>query len=236
MSIIKNTEELNNLLEVVQKLPVKKDEQEKTVDITESGTMVVTPDEGMTLNKVVINTSVKAEENWNEFLNKWGADSYELLDTLIYTQDKIAGSGKFLGLKANKVFITQAKKIPQETFSSANFNLVWFGDLSLDSSSQGKLELKDAAFHNNQNLQHIVINFEGTPLEVLSLEQDNVFMATLIENGFGILYVPENMVSQWQEAIDNYEITNFNYYMEVKPISSLFEEGGPLYDTVLPSE
>lgn len=60
MSIIKNTEELNNLLDAVQKLPVKKVEQEKTIEITENGTTVVTPDEGMTLGEVTVNIEVES--------------------------------------------------------------------------------------------------------------------------------------------------------------------------------
>jgi hypothetical protein len=113
---------------------------------------------------------------------------------------------------------------------------VWFGSLNLNSSSQGKLELKGGSFYNNLGLQHIVVNFDGNPLEVLSLEQDNVFVSTPMEYNYGYIYVPANRVSQWQEAIDNYEITNLAFWAEVKPISSLFEEGGLLYDTVLPSE
>lgn len=78
MSIIKNTEELNNLLDAVQKLPVKKDEQEKVVDITENGTTVVTPDEGMTLGGVTVNVEVESSgTNANgiffiEFDSKYG--------------------------------------------------------------------------------------------------------------------------------------------------------------------
>lgn len=60
MGIVKNTEELNNLLEAVQKLPVKKDEQEKSIDITENGTTEITPDEGMTLSKVTVNVEVES--------------------------------------------------------------------------------------------------------------------------------------------------------------------------------
>lgn len=72
MSIIKNTEELNNLLDAVQKLPVKKDEQEKVVDITENGTTVVTPDEGMTLGGVTVNVEV---ESGGGDLPDWDDDS-----------------------------------------------------------------------------------------------------------------------------------------------------------------
>lgn len=72
MSLIKNTEELNNLLDAVQKLPVKKDEQEKVVDITENGTTEVTPDEGMVLNKVTVNTAIESGGGTEEFVGvKW---------------------------------------------------------------------------------------------------------------------------------------------------------------------
>jgi hypothetical protein len=73
MSIIKNTEELNNLLDAVQKLPVKKDEQEKVVDITENGTTVVTPDEGMTLGGVTVNVAIESgggEDIFTALINK----------------------------------------------------------------------------------------------------------------------------------------------------------------------
>ena len=70
MSIIKNTEELNNLLDAVQKLPVKKDEQEKIVDITENGTTVVTPDEGMTLSEVTVNVAVE-EKSLEQILEQY---------------------------------------------------------------------------------------------------------------------------------------------------------------------
>jgi hypothetical protein len=68
MSIIKNTEELNNLLDAVQKLPVKKDEQEKVVDITENGTTVVTPDEGMTLGEVTVNVAIESGGGEDDFI------------------------------------------------------------------------------------------------------------------------------------------------------------------------
>lgn len=77
MSIIKNTEELNNLLDAVQKLPVKKDEQEKTIDITENGTTVVTPDEGMALSKVTVNVAVEGGSEDGDY--EWQEDTSEVV-------------------------------------------------------------------------------------------------------------------------------------------------------------
>jgi hypothetical protein len=54
-------------------LEIEKEEQEKTVDITENGTTEVTPDEGMALNKVTIN--VEVESGGGESLPDWEDDS-----------------------------------------------------------------------------------------------------------------------------------------------------------------
>lgn len=89
MSIIKNTEELNNLLDTVQKLPVKKDEQSKTIDITENGTTVITPDEGMTLGGVTVNTAIESGGSGTEEIENLIDQSGVLESTDGTVEDKV---------------------------------------------------------------------------------------------------------------------------------------------------
>lgn len=60
MSINANNVALNENLETINGLPNSKDEQNKTIDITENGTTVVTPDEGMTLDEVTVNVDIES--------------------------------------------------------------------------------------------------------------------------------------------------------------------------------
>lgn len=60
MSINTNNVALNEILETINELPNSKEEQTKTVDITENGTTVVTPDEGKTLGEVTVNVEVES--------------------------------------------------------------------------------------------------------------------------------------------------------------------------------
>lgn len=199
----------------------------------EGGSSVRLPTAGKYCDRDIIVTANKNEDlNWNYFINKWGAGSYEL-DALFYTESTIENYGKFVNLHVNKVFLTQVKEIPQDCFFNSEIHLSWFG--GLNNPSQGKLQLDRSAFMGCMLLEHLVLNFDEDPLNVLKLEE-NSLQGTMLENNMGCLYVPENRVAQWQEAIDNFEITNLFFWTQVKPISSLFEEGGYLYDTVLPSE
>ena len=59
MSIKANNTALNEILETINGLPNNKEEQTKAIDITENGTTVVTPDEGMTLGEVTVNVEVE---------------------------------------------------------------------------------------------------------------------------------------------------------------------------------
>lgn len=70
MSINVNNAALNEILEVISELPISKEEQTKAIDITENGTTVVTPDEGMTLGEVTVNVAIESDE-----LPDWGDDS-----------------------------------------------------------------------------------------------------------------------------------------------------------------
>lgn len=50
----------NDFVNALDTIDTSKDEQEKIIDITENGTTVVTPDEGMTLSGVTVNVEVKS--------------------------------------------------------------------------------------------------------------------------------------------------------------------------------
>lgn len=199
----------------------------------QGGSSVRLPTAGKYCDRDIIVTANKNEDlDWNYFINKWGAGSYRL-DALFYTESTIENYGKFMNLHADKAFLTQTKEIPFECFYNSEIHLLWFG--GLDNPSQGKIQLGSAAFMSCTSLEHLVLNFDEDPLNVLKLEE-NTFQSTQLESNMGYLYVPENRVTQWQEAINNFEVTNLGFWAEVKPISSLFEEGGYLYDTILPSE
>ena len=211
---------------------IEKEEQEKVVDITENGTTEVTPDEGKALSKVTVNVAIEGSGNeidWNLVLNKWGSEDYEL-DDFFYTASKIEGGyGKFAGLQANNLFITNSLSVPSSCFENGSLNLVWFGSEKIQSPNSESFVCFNGAFFGCSNLESVVINSSLAPLEALVLQSDNIFSATPFELGAGYIYVPDDKVEQWQSAIDNFEITNWYYQVEVKPISSAFEEGGPLY-------
>ena len=68
MSINANNAALNEILETINGLPISKDEQEKTINITENGTTEVTPDDGMTLSKVTVNVEVENSGGEDDFI------------------------------------------------------------------------------------------------------------------------------------------------------------------------
>lgn len=73
MSINANNAALNEILETINELPGSKEEQVKAIDITENGTTVVTPDEGMTLGGVTVNVAI--ESGGGDELPDWDDDS-----------------------------------------------------------------------------------------------------------------------------------------------------------------
>lgn len=77
MSINANNAVLNEILEAVNELPISKDEQEKTIDITENGTTEVTPDEGMALSKVTVNVAVEGGSEDGGY--EWKEDTSEVV-------------------------------------------------------------------------------------------------------------------------------------------------------------
>ena len=54
--------------EVVESIDTSKEEQEKTISITENGTTEVTPDEGKVLSKVTVNTNVASSGGSDDFV------------------------------------------------------------------------------------------------------------------------------------------------------------------------
>lgn len=66
MSLVTNNEELNKILEAIEELPISKDEQEKSVTITENGLTEILPDEGKTLSTVAVNVDVHTEKEEQE--------------------------------------------------------------------------------------------------------------------------------------------------------------------------
>jgi hypothetical protein len=68
MSINANNDALNEILEVINDLPNSKEEQTKSIDITENGTTVVTPDEGMTLGEVTVNVAIESGGGEDDFI------------------------------------------------------------------------------------------------------------------------------------------------------------------------
>lgn len=63
MSINANNAALNEILEAINELPSSKEEQEKSINITENGETVITPDdENTTLSKVTVNVDVPTKE------------------------------------------------------------------------------------------------------------------------------------------------------------------------------
>lgn len=70
MSINVNNTALNEILEAINELPSSKEEQEKTVDITENGETVVVPeDENTTLSKVTVNVDVPTKEEQSKTID-----------------------------------------------------------------------------------------------------------------------------------------------------------------------
>ena len=123
MSIIKNTEELNNLLDAVQKLPVKKDEQEKVVNITENSTTVVTPDEGMTLSEVTVNVAVE-EKSLEQILEQYPSN------ILISPQVDFSGGLTYAGCwGAIGIDFLNLENIDSGHFSYTGFDIIRFRKL-----------------------------------------------------------------------------------------------------------
>lgn len=70
MSINANNATLNEILETINELPSSKEEQDKTIYITENGETVVTPDdENTTLSKVTVNVDVPIKEEQSKTID-----------------------------------------------------------------------------------------------------------------------------------------------------------------------
>ena len=73
MSINANNAALNEILEAINELPEAgsgKEEQEKSIDITENGETVITPDdENTTLSKVIVNVEVPIKDEQSKTID-----------------------------------------------------------------------------------------------------------------------------------------------------------------------
>lgn len=70
MSINANNAALNEILETVNKLPNSKEEQEKSINITENGETVITPDdENTTLSMVTVNVEVPMKDEQSKTID-----------------------------------------------------------------------------------------------------------------------------------------------------------------------
>lgn len=69
MSINTNNNTLNEILKTINKLPNAKEEQEKSIDITESGTTEVTPDDDKVLNKVTVNVDIPLKDEQSKTID-----------------------------------------------------------------------------------------------------------------------------------------------------------------------
>ena len=129
---------------------------------------------------IVVTATGGAEEiNWNLVLNKWGSEDYEF-DSFFYTGTEIIGSyGKFAGLQANKLFLTNLTKIPASCFENSKIELVWLGSTDLNTPNNTVFALSDAAFFGSNELVSMVINSNLPPQEALNLFSDNLFFTSL---------------------------------------------------------
>lgn len=183
-------------------------------------------------NATILNLGTKSNIDWNEVLNKYGIGDYEFQD-FIYTQNEIINSSAFQHLNADNIFITQLTPIPEYAFQHSQANLLWLGNYDKSNPAESppsasKIEIGDSSFLGMSNLRHFIINSSLSPTEAFSCEATS-FQGTLLSS-FYTLYVPDNKVAEWEEEI--YSITNFyDYPSEILPISNLFVEGGPLYDS-----
>lgn len=183
-------------------------------------------------NTAILKLGAKSDIDWNEVLNKYGIGDYEIQD-FIYTQNEIINPPVFQHLNADNIFITQLTPIPEYAFQYSQANLLWLGNYDKSNPAESppsasKIEIGESSFLGMPNLRHFIINSSLSPTEAFSCEATS-FEGSL-QSSFYTLYVPDNKVAEWEEEI--YSITNFyNYPIEILPISNLFVEGGPLYDS-----
>ena len=106
-------ETTTTLVDKVVDIPSLKEEQEKTVDITENGTTEVLPDEDKVLSKVTVNVDVKSEEFIGVKYSDFGTTGYmlpKIADARSLSKMRIGGSGSSnRGFIASSLFYNSTK-------------------------------------------------------------------------------------------------------------------------------
>ncbi len=192
MSIIKNTEELNNLLDAVQKLPVKKDEQEKIVNITENGTTVVTPDEGMTLSGVTVNVGVESgggEDTLRAMLTNTLAE-YTIMDELDLSNHRLPSAYR-------KFIAPNLTKVGNYTFySCGSLNHLDLGRITSLSHLiiSGKHRLNALVLRNTES----VVPLSGAFSNANSILNDDYIVSDI--HYYCYFYVPKALIEDYKVA------------------------------------
>jgi hypothetical protein len=131
MSINANNDALNEILETINELPISKEEQTKSIDITENGTTVVTPDDGMTLGEVTVNVEVESSGG-EEFIGVKFSDF----------------SGSY-----NTPKVADARSIPVPEIvvnvKNANYFAYWFPNASVTANGGYHVSLEDVYLPND---------------------------------------------------------------------------------------
>lgn len=211
------------MVQAIYTIPGQKEEQEKTAEIITGKDVIkeIIPDEGKVLNKT--NIQIKIDEN--EILNRWGMEDFSL-DTFVYNKPTFSTMGKFYGTGINKIYLPNINTVSVRTFSLSNVEIFWLGSVSSDTFNNGEpnkiYRVGQEAFMGS-NFNYFVINTDQDPVSAFICDLD-AFKGASFETGDAILYVPNNKVTLWEEAIYGSSISNFLDYPTILPISELPEE------------
>lgn len=206
--------------QAIYTIPGPKEEQEKTIEIITGKDIVkeLTPDEAKVLNKV--NIQIKIDPN--EIYNRVGIDDFSL-DTLVYEQEGFGGMGRFQASTFEEVYMPNVKTILSYTFSYSTTERYWFGSLSPETFDNGDpnktYNIKNDAFVGTM-FTELIINSDQDPINAIICDL-GAFASSGLEMGHVNLYVPNNKVTLWEEAIYGGTISNFEFFPTILPISAL---------------
>lgn len=207
--------------QAIYTIPGPKEEQEKTIEIITGKDIIkeLTPDEAKVLSKV--NIQIKIDPN--EIYNRVGINDFSL-DTLVYEQEGFAGMGRFQSSTFDKVYMPNVKTILSYTFSYTRTGRYWLGSLSPETFDNGDpnktYNIRTNAFLGATSFTEFIINSDQDPINAIVCDLE-AFAGSGLEMGLATLYVPNNKVTLWEDAIYGGMISNFEFFPMILPISNL---------------
>lgn len=156
MSINSNNNLLNEILSTIDNLPTSKEEQEKSITVTDNGTTEVIPDEGKTLSKVTVSVEIESDNiSGKALLSFEDYDEEGFPSTLRYNcPDEATLSHLFYtGNASSGVFSSKIKKVilPNYTTKISDYTFCGMSGIEELSNWDYITYIGNQAFSRNNN-------------------------------------------------------------------------------------